>query len=469
MAVLAGVEALPELGVRRLRARGGRLRGPCSASTTSSVVASSGPGAEERKSNRKPRELLVGGQVRHQEQHRDADHADVEAQRGVVEDGRVGRQDQVVDLRVVGDVQDARAPGPFGVTGVEPVAAQQHHVVGAEVIGQRGEVEVGVEPGRAVVRGQGVPPGRRVEHGRLVRPDPQPSACVGPHLRGVGREERVVARIALVDDRALVGELAPVVLRHLRAGAHQQGPAARAVLEVLLDPAGGEPVGAPEAEAHHLAGVAVPGLEQLLAGAAAEPALHLDVGDDPVRPGEGVVPLPAAEQHRLGALGHRRPGVVDAPPDPHVGSQAAQALVDRERAVGGMLAGVGLEVGETGVHGRRGGGVVLLEAALRGRSDLVGAAEVLERDASPAVVARPHGEPVAAADELDGRTCRQVVAEQHVAVVERHGVAAQRQGAHPQAPRVCDQPEVDGAVGVGRPGDRASGTGHAGLSGCRRR
>ena len=42
-----------------------------SASTTSSVVASNGPGAEERKSNRKPRELLVGGQVGHQEHHRE--------------------------------------------------------------------------------------------------------------------------------------------------------------------------------------------------------------------------------------------------------------------------------------------------------------------------------------------------------------------------------------------------------------
>ena len=275
------------------------------------------------------------------------------------------------------------------------------------------------------------------------------------------REQRVVAGVSLVDHGSVVRELAAVVLGHLRARAHQQGPVARTVVEVLLDPARGQPVGAPQAQPHHLAGVAVPGLQEPLLRAAPEPALHLDVGDDPAGAGEGVVPLPAADQHRLGALGHRHTRVVDAPADADVGSLPAQALVDRQRAVGRPLARVGLEVRETRVDRLGDGGVLLLEAALGVRSHLVGVSEVVEHQSRGATAAGTHAESMSVAAEL-GR-CIQG----DFPTVEPHLVAAAGQRPLPQPPRVDDQPQCDGAVVVGGAGDFPTRAGHGHRAGGR--
>ncbi len=292
------------------------------------------------------------------------------------------------------------------MAGVEPVTTQQHDVRRPERCGAVLEIQVVLEPRRPVVRGQRVSPGRRVEDCGLVGTDAEPSACT-PHAP-VGRrgEQRVVAGIALVDHRTVVRELAAVVHRHLRARAHQQRPVAWAVVEVLLDPPGCEPVGPPQAETHHLAGVAVPGLEEVLPGAPSEPALHLDVGDDPARAGEGVVPLAAADEHRLGALRHGHAGIVDAPADAEAGSLPAQALVDGKRAVGGLLARVRLEVRERGVDRGLGDGVLLLQPALGAGPTSSGPRRSSRTRPRGPAAARAHGEPVPVADELD-RSARQ--------------------------------------------------------------
>ena len=137
------------------------------ASTTSSVVVTSGPGAVSVEGEEEAAD--AGGvvlQVGHQEDHRAAGQGVVEAQRGVVEHRHVGGEDQVVDLGMVGDVDH---PGPRAAGRVEAVPAQQDHVGVAEGGGGGVDVEVLGHRRRARPGGEVVAPGGGVEHGGLVR------------------------------------------------------------------------------------------------------------------------------------------------------------------------------------------------------------------------------------------------------------------------------------------------------------
>src|SRR5690625_813996 len=68
--------------------------------------------------------LPVALEVWYVEDHRLARHGEVESQRGVVDDGGVGGEVEVGNLRVVGDVDDARSlPNVLARARVERVAA----------------------------------------------------------------------------------------------------------------------------------------------------------------------------------------------------------------------------------------------------------------------------------------------------------------------------------------------------------
>ena len=238
-------------------------------------------------------------EVGHEEDHRPPGQGVVEAQRGVVEHGDVGGQHQVVDLGVVGHVDD---PAPRRPGRVEAVAAQQDHVGVAEGRGGRVDVEVLGHRRRARTRGEVVAPGGGVEHGRLVRRDAEPTPGLEPGPVGVGSAQRVVAGVAVLGGRTVVAVLLPVDRRHLRGRGRDQVPRLDAASPHHGDPARRQLAGAPLRLPHRLRRVAVEALDDELVGPPAVPLLELGVGDQDPGRAQHVVPRAGADHDRRRAL-----------------------------------------------------------------------------------------------------------------------------------------------------------------------
>ena len=89
------------------------------------------------------------------------------------------------------------------------------------------------------------------------------------------------------------------------------------------------------------------------------------------RGGQRGVPRAAAHQHGFAAIRHRDRAVAHRPAEPQLGPHPPQRVVDRERAVGGGPAGVGLQEDQARVDRRGLGGVPAAQLLLREGADLV--------------------------------------------------------------------------------------------------
>ncbi len=350
-------------------------------------------------------------------------------------------------------------------------------MAGAETGGQPPDVEVGDQRRGAEVGGHVVAPGGGVEHGDVVVGQAEPGPGRRATLDGRLPHQRVVARVAVVQDRALVGVLLAVVPIHLRGRGERHRPVPHRVVELELLPQRGVVLGPPQAQPHRLRRVAVERLHQPLARPGAEEPVHLDVAHHQAGGGEGGVPRPAAHQHRLRALGHADAVVGHRPQHAQVRAPAVELLEDRPRAVGGPGAGVRREQREVVVD-RPGRGDVLLEQPVLGpRSELVVGQRrrELEQQLAPQPAQHPGPEGVGARVERGGR--RQRVRDRQVAAGPALGPlevpGAGGYGGRAEPPRVVlerdDRLEAavrDGDVGIDPVGALHQGQGERAAGGA---
>ena len=172
----------------------------------------------------------------------------------------------------------------------------------------------------------------------MVSAEAEPPQHAFPGGGAVAVDEAVGARAARDQHLALPPERLAQELGRLRVRGEQHVPLPVTVVHLAVDEVLDHPLAPPEPDPDGLERVAREGPEQPLARSPGDPGAEVLVVAGEPRAGQGVVPLPAAAQHRLGAL-RDRDGAVSHPPDTtYVGPVLGQPAVDGELVAGRVAA-----------------------------------------------------------------------------------------------------------------------------------